>query len=252
MEDNGYQQLVKRFKAFYETFIKIYEAGTGEDTDPTSRGTERQLVIEHFLKAVLPPCLRISRGWIIDSFGTKTNELDVILEAPLYFSLPPVLAGEPRLHLAEAVVAVIEIKSSFKGWDDIKKKTIDVQKLQRWPHLRRYQKSKVAKLQQLQRIPVFFIFYNWHAQIQEIEEELNERFRNKKTPLDGIPNGILVLRGNQEKGACYLGIHSRRVGVTIRAQTGGAALEAFVSQLSRLFREMLLALPYTEKVNLWF
>ncbi len=238
----GYQHLVGRFETFYETFVKAYEASAGGHVDRPSAGLERQLIVEHFLKAVLPPCLRISRGWIIDRSGARTNELDVILEMPFFFSLPPLLVEEPRLHLAESVVAVVEVQSSLK-WQKISRKTEDVKRLQR------YEGGKVVSrsLERLQQIPIFFVIYR--CQINDFQT-LEEKFKNSKAP-NSRPDGILVLQVSQ--GSQYTARYIDHIDTQIQAKTGGAALEAFVARLSALYRRMLLALPDIEKLNLlWF
>lgn len=82
-------------------------------------GSERAAFIDDFLSKVLPPTFRFGTGDVTDPSGAKSGQLDVVVEYPFAPSLPTVGAGQSRLYLAEAVAAVIEVKSNLaKQWPE--------------------------------------------------------------------------------------------------------------------------------------
>lgn len=79
-----------------------------------SKGQERAAFIDAFLAQVLPPLFRFGTGDCTDSAGERSGQLDVVVEYPFSPSLPSVAgASVTRLYLAEAVAAVIEVKSNI-------------------------------------------------------------------------------------------------------------------------------------------
>lgn len=86
----------------------------------SSRGLERQGFIDDFLGKVFPPIYRFGTGDATDSSNNRSGQLDVVVEFPFAPSLPSVGGGATtRLYLAEAVAAVIEVKSDAAGqWNE--------------------------------------------------------------------------------------------------------------------------------------
>jgi hypothetical protein len=57
---------------------------------------------------------------VADQKGTRSGQLDIVVEYPFVPSLPIVAGRSPRLYLAEGVVAVIEIKSNIVSqWKEV-------------------------------------------------------------------------------------------------------------------------------------
>ncbi|MEH6491314.1 DUF6602 domain-containing protein [Halopseudomonas sp.] len=85
-----------------------------------AKGAGRANFIDSFLKQVIPPGWRIStNGEITDAGGTKTGELDIIIENGFFPSLPVIGIESSRLYFAEGVAAVIEVKSNLQGqWSE--------------------------------------------------------------------------------------------------------------------------------------
>ena len=84
-----------------------------------TKGQERAAFIDEFLAKVLPPIYRFGTGDATDANGSKSGQLDVVVEYPFAPSLPIVGAGQSRLYLAESTAAVIEVKSNLASqWND--------------------------------------------------------------------------------------------------------------------------------------
>ena len=92
----------------------------GSALSASSRGSERQGFIDDFLSRVLPPIFRFGTGDATDSQGNRSGQLDVVVEYPIAPTLPSVGGSAPtRLYLAEAVAAVIEVKSNVSSqWSE--------------------------------------------------------------------------------------------------------------------------------------
>jgi hypothetical protein len=96
-----------------------------------SCGREREQFVDEFLHKVLPPAYRIGSGDLIDSFGRKTGQQDVVVELSFLPTLPAI-AGKERLYLAEGVAALIEVKSNLaKEWKDVQRKASAIKNLRR-------------------------------------------------------------------------------------------------------------------------
>ena len=68
---------------------------------------------------MFPPHYRFSSGDIVDTYGSQTGQVDVVLEQPRSYSFPVTTDG-PRLYLAESVAIVIEIKSNLSNqWKEV-------------------------------------------------------------------------------------------------------------------------------------
>lgn len=99
---------------------------------PATKGPEREQFVEQFLCKVMPTPYRFGTGDATDMAGRKTGQLDVVVEYPFLPSLPAVGSFSHRLYLAEAVAAVIEVKSNLSTqWADALDTTKNVHALQR-------------------------------------------------------------------------------------------------------------------------
>jgi len=76
-------------------------------------GEERASFIDSFLANVLPPIYRFGSGDCTDAAGSRSGQLDVVVEYPFAPSLPSVAGSPTRLYLAEGVAAVVEVKSNI-------------------------------------------------------------------------------------------------------------------------------------------
>lgn len=85
-----------------------------------SKGTEREIFVEIFLRNVLPPAYRFGTGVITDTVGKQSGQIDVVVEHAIVPSFPLVGASIPRLYLAEGVGAAVEVKSDLPGqWEEV-------------------------------------------------------------------------------------------------------------------------------------
>lgn len=109
--------LETRINAIFSSLDSAYIGGSGVSS--ASRGNEREQFVNTVLTNAFPPHYRFASGDIIDSFGTQSGQVDVVLEQPRSYSFP-LLSGGPRLYLAESVAAVIEVKSNLSAqWDEV-------------------------------------------------------------------------------------------------------------------------------------
>jgi len=84
-----------------------------------TKGNEREMFLNSFLKEVMPPPFRFGNGDATDSYGEKSGQLDIVVEYPFLPSLPTPQSSS-RLYLAESIATVIEVKSNLQSqWSDV-------------------------------------------------------------------------------------------------------------------------------------
>lgn len=103
--------LEKRLSALVELLKAAYSGGSGMSS--ASVGYEREAIANLLLGNVIAPPFRLGTGDIIDASGTRSGQLDIIVEQTPSISFPMVNGLHPRLYLAEGVAAVVEVKSNI-------------------------------------------------------------------------------------------------------------------------------------------
>lgn len=106
------QFVVNRLEGVRKGLLAFFESGVGQSS---ISGDEREIFISHFLSQILPPQYRVGSGLITDAQGKLSTQLDIVIELPFTPSFS-FLATTPRLYLADTIGAVIEVKSSLKGY----------------------------------------------------------------------------------------------------------------------------------------
>ncbi len=107
----------------------------GFATTPTTKGSAREVPVRKKLESILPRGLAVGTGCVIDSFGSVSNQIDVVIYEKEFC---PVFCinNDPNVTFfpCEGVVAAGEIKSllSVKELIDIFAKLASVKKLKRF------------------------------------------------------------------------------------------------------------------------
>ncbi|AIC14861.1 DUF6602 domain-containing protein [Nitrososphaera viennensis] len=90
--------------------VDINETRKAIDKHPGLRGESFEEVVREFLEKYLPKAFAISKGFIVDSDGKQSKQLDVIISdamnSPIFYQ-----KGENRVLPVECVFAVIEVKA---------------------------------------------------------------------------------------------------------------------------------------------
>ena len=121
----------ERLAGIQRVLMGVHQASS--PLSANSRGDERQAFVSRFLAEVLPPVYRFGTGDATDAGGTRSGQLDVVIEYPFSPSLPSVSGpNSTRLYLAESVAAVIEVKSDVsKQWQEAQYTASQLAPLQR-------------------------------------------------------------------------------------------------------------------------
>jgi len=171
------KELSQRLAGIQKSLTSLYESGAGLSS--ATRGQEREQFINYFLSKVLPPVYRFGTGDAIDTFGSISGQLDVVVEFSFFPSLPS-LTGQPRLYLAEGVAAVIEVKSNLADqWNEVKTTSAALRRLQRQfgvPGFTPYGPPS-------KEIPLFAVGYAGWKDIETVKRKAN----------DGVVDGILII-----------------------------------------------------------
>lgn len=109
-----------RLNAVRQQLLAAY-AGSASLSSAT-KGRERELFVNLFLRHTFPPQFRFGAGEIADSRGNRTGQLDIVVELPFFPSLPLLGVPDQRLYLVEGACAVLEVKSDLSGeWDAVER-----------------------------------------------------------------------------------------------------------------------------------
>ena len=84
------EEFSTRLAGVWQSLKALHKGGAGMSS--ASSGREREQFVDEFLRKVLPPAYPIGSGDVIDSFGGKTGQQDVVVE----FSFPPDFASHCR------------------------------------------------------------------------------------------------------------------------------------------------------------
>jgi hypothetical protein len=164
------EEFSTRLAGVWQSLVALHASGAAMSS--ASSGREREQFVDEFLRKVLPPAYRIGSGDVIDSFGQKTGQQDVIVELSFLPTLPAI-AGKERLYLAEGVAALVEVKSNLaKDWEDVKRRASAVRKLRRifrTPGFTPYGPPP-------ERIPYFVVGYTGWKSIETVQEKCQEGF----------------------------------------------------------------------------
>ncbi len=173
-------EVVRRLTGIQKRLIASFE-GCLESS--ASKGREREIFLNDYLKSIMPNTLRFGSGDITDVQGNTSGQVDVAVE---YAYLPsfPMEKDAPRLYLAEGIAAVIEIKSDLScEWDEAKSK------VERIKSLRRFYSPK-HPISPRTDIPCFLVGYKGWKKDETYKEKMEQ------APYDGI----LAIN----EGLCYL------------------------------------------------
>jgi hypothetical protein len=169
--------VTERLAGIQQMLMGAYSSG--KTLSASSKGTEREFVIDLFLSQVLTPQFRFSSGDATDQTGLRSGQLDVVVEFPFVPSLPIVGNHKTRLFLAEGIGCVIEVKSNAASqWDEVIKTATELNKL------KRIYGSGISSGRRLsENIPLFVIGYTGWKQLTTVQSHLEE----------GLIDGILIL-----------------------------------------------------------
>ncbi len=113
--------------------LRVHEEARAE-SHPGLSGLAREIAVEMLLRPLLPPDIAIGTGKIVDSEGSESTQLDIVLHNPNI--LPSAVYGN-RLGLfpIEACLYVIEVKStaSARAADEIRHAADTLAKLRPQP-----------------------------------------------------------------------------------------------------------------------
>lgn len=110
------QHVLQRLAGIQGVLNGVHQAGV--PMSAATKGQERAAFIDQFLSQVMPLPYRFGMGDATDAGGNRSGQLDVVVEYPFAPSIP-LGVGTSRLYLAEAVAAVVEVKSDAAGqWNE--------------------------------------------------------------------------------------------------------------------------------------
>ncbi|MCD6216303.1 hypothetical protein J7L05_00405 [bacterium] len=150
--------LNNRFEGILDILMGAFKAG--KKGSNVTKGFEREIFINQFLRSIFPPQFRFGSGEIIDINGNLSGQVDIVIEYPFLPSFPLSGLESPRLYFAEGVAAVIEVKSNLRHQKaQIIKKAKQINNVKR----QRYSIQEANYItESLQKIPFYVVgFEGW-------------------------------------------------------------------------------------------
>lgn len=167
--------LMQRLEGIREILVAQYRGGTHMSS--ASKGLEREIFVNEFLLKVFPPNTRFGTGDIIDANGSRSGQMDIVVEMSFHPSFPLCAGGAVRLYLAEGVAAVLEVKSNLASkWKEVESV------VERVRQLKRSYKPSIPYT-----IPVFAVGFTGYKTLRNPKKRLNT------TEPHCRPTAVLVL-----------------------------------------------------------
>ena len=225
------EQLKSRIAGIQAILMAHHSAGAGMANETI--GNEREYMVREFLAKILPPPFRFGSGVIIDTYGTQSGQLDVVVEWPFVPSFPTPGAHE-RLYLAESVAFAAEVKSHLsEKWQQVRSTAKRVLALRRrlGTTMTQTEKHILMTKGRDSSIPVVAIGYEGYATSESLKRAVLD------SPEEERPNVALVVKS----GAYFNRVGGERMG------DGEAGVFSFCSDIAFLARNLMGASPELHK-----
>lgn len=169
------------------------------DTSAPIQGSEREIFINNLLSLMLPTAFRVGTGEVIDSYGHKSKQTDIVVECP-FGARFPIGTGNANMYLAENVAFTIEVKSDISSeWDDITVKSTAMRKITR-ALIPPTSSSETMVPKARMRVPIFIVSYTGNKKMETIIKHLEEIAPASR------PDGILVVDSGLYWGSTPSGV----------------------------------------------
>ncbi|MUJ26333.1 DUF6602 domain-containing protein [Aliivibrio fischeri] len=152
------------------------------------KGYGREALVNEFLKDHLPDSIEYLTGEIFDQFDARSGQVDIILQSKLYPKVP--LLGNTQLVFSDAVMAVIEVKSTLT-------KQHLYATFEQFRKIKALNRQEVIKgsglLSDLDKTPCIIFAFNGPSH-KKLMEHINKYAALKKLDLkDFAPDIIIIL-----------------------------------------------------------
>ncbi|GAA5629014.1 hypothetical protein Brsp05_04313 [Brucella sp. NBRC 12953] len=112
------EPLFTRVSAVKDGLLAAHKAGSGSPNEVI--GNEREVSIRNYLEAAYPKAFRFAGGFVTDSEGRRSGQLDIVVAKLHSISFPAQAGSGERLYLAEMVSAAISVKSDLSAqWKQV-------------------------------------------------------------------------------------------------------------------------------------
>ena len=179
------EHLIKRLQGIHTILRGVHQAG--EPMSSASKGEERETFVDKFLASIFPTPFRFGTGDATSSDGSRSGQLDVVMEYPLLPSLP-LPTGNSRLYLVEGIAAVVEVKSNLSS-----QMPEAIETANKLAAVKRFSGSHMMMTygpKPLNRVPIFIVGYTGWAKTETAKKHLSAN-----PNIDGIliiDSGIFV------------------------------------------------------------
>lgn len=198
--ENIHEYVKQRCGVIHESMMLQWKSTIG--CPAPIQGAEREIFIANLLSIMIPPNHRIGSGVIVDSYGQKSRQTDIVVECP-YGVRFPIGTGNTSLFVAESVAFTIEVKSHFsKQWPDLIKiigESYSVKRRRKKGYRGEYGEGSVVDTQSISP-PLFIVAYSGPRDLETIHRRMRDDL-----PRGQQPAGILIIESGLYIGRSPIG-----------------------------------------------
>ncbi|NBP36637.1 MAG: hypothetical protein EBV01_14755 [Betaproteobacteria bacterium] len=181
----------EQFANYYQSLFKAeFENIRARYSNSTIKGTRNEIIIQEFLRQLLPAYMKIGNGEVIDTEGNRSSQTDIIVADSM---LQPFIKNYsiPELFIVEAVTCGGESKAILtkENLQDCLKKSDHFKKLNHKPAPSlRFNVNQSDLERFFNRKPFFTFAFESSLEISEVQTILDIYYKGKdiNTQLDAI------------------------------------------------------------------
>lgn len=215
-----------------------------------NKGTSTENIFSKFVRQYLPRRLEIGNGEIIDSFGNRSGQADIVIvneDHPFTF-----IPDKPGLFFIEGVSAVGEIKTILTSQELINtlKNSVLYKKLKKANSTGSMVLSNQSDLKRYHEHPPFFLFaYESQVSLTSIFSSIEKFVTNNSHNNLAIIDAVFIL----DKG-WLINFGDGKGALQFRRTTDGQSLEGWIFQesdavLFNLFRYISITMPKEKRLQ---
>lgn len=159
-----------------------------------NKGSSLESTLRNFLRSYLPASNKVGHGEAIDSFGSQSGQLDVIISNIHH---PPMnLQEQPSPHFIEGVSAAGEVKACLRhsDIDSIFQSCVRFKNLKPHHQLGSEVRSNPEDIERFVESRPYFVFgFDSEIRLSTLKQKMIDHYASNNTPIDEQVDGVFLL-----------------------------------------------------------
>lgn len=244
--------------------LKEFRAIPKKFKTPQHIGEKKEQIVRNFLKEFFPSTYRFGKGEIIDTFGNRSPQIDIIICTPYHPFTFSESDSDSSLFFAEGVGCVIDVKSDLGDKRELER---GIKQMQKVKNLRRKFENKaefygtVDEANRAERIASIIFGDKGPSDIAKLKNNINEINKKLKIPLEQqtdlfvvMDRGLIIYNINGPGYPRNWSLKNKKIEGLFGASWKEKTLFEFFFMISRLIPRETRRLPiitfYLENIRL--